>query len=299
LTAAERGVLLLCCALGDPDARPLSMAQFRELSRRAGASGAGDGDTAADVRPEHLRRLSYDETESARIAALLCREALLDKYLRAAERLGIVPVTRVSLAYPAPVVKKRGMSCPPALFCAGNRALLASPCVGLAGSRKLHGENERFARRVGELAAREALTLVTGGAEGADSASLHACLDAGGSAVLFIPDELARRAESASERCLVVSEGGYDLPFSPARALSRNALIHMMGDKTLIAQTRFGAGGTWAGAAENLRHGWSELYVFADGSEGARALCGRGAEEVAELVSLRALRPAQSSFPTE
>ena len=73
----------------------------------------------------------------------------------------------------------------------------------------------------------------------------------------------------------------------------------MMGDKTLIAQTRFGAGGTWAGAAENLRHGWSELYVFADGSEGARALCGRGAEEVAELVSLRALRPAQSSFPTE
>ena len=34
MTAAEEGVLLLCCKLGDPNARPLTMAQFRELGNR-------------------------------------------------------------------------------------------------------------------------------------------------------------------------------------------------------------------------------------------------------------------------
>ena len=29
MTAAERGLVLLCCALGDRDAKPLTMAQFR------------------------------------------------------------------------------------------------------------------------------------------------------------------------------------------------------------------------------------------------------------------------------
>ena len=293
MRAAERGVLLLCCALGDPGARPLSMAQFRELSLRAQAIGPGGGDFSAELRAEHLLRLGYGPDEAERIATLLSRGERLDRYLAAAERRGVVPVTRVSAGYPAPVAAKRGASCPPALFCAGNTALFSTKCVGLAGSRRLRPENAAFARRAGELAAAEGLTLVTGGAEGADSEAADACLRAGGSVIVFVPDRLDGRAERAGGRCLLASEDGYDLPFTAARALSRNRLIYQMGGSTLIAQVGSGHGGTWAGAADDLRGGWSALFVFDDGSDGAQALIGRGASPVRELTSISRLRPDQ------
>ena len=95
---------------------------------------------------------------------------------------------------------------------------------------------------------------------------------------------------------LYLSEGGWTLPFSAVRALSRNRLIHAMGEKTLVAQTGFGSGGTWNGTLENLRHGWSPVFVHADGSEGALALIARGAEPVRELHTLEALCAAQLRF---
>ena len=171
--------------------------------------------------------------------------------------------------------------------------LLRGRFVGLAGSRRASAEGLAFAARVGELAAREGLTLVTGGAEGADAAALAACLQSGGSAVVFVPDDLRRRASMAGPRCLVCSEGGYDLPFSARRALARNACVHAMGEMTVIAQTGFGKGGTWKGAVENLRHAWSQLYVFADGSPGAAALAERGAVPVTSLTTLSGLQPLQ------
>ena len=69
-----------------------------------------------------------------------------------------------------------------------------------------------------------------------------------------------------------------------------------MGEKTLVAQTGFGSGGTWNGTLENLRHGWSPVFVHADGSEGASALIARGAEPVRELHTLEALCAAQLRF---
>lgn len=41
LTAAETGLLLLCCALPEAEDRPLTMAQFQELAKRARVLGPG------------------------------------------------------------------------------------------------------------------------------------------------------------------------------------------------------------------------------------------------------------------
>ena len=71
--------------------------------------------------------------------------------------------------------------------------------------------------------------------------------------------------------------------------MMRNGYIHMMGDKTLIAQTGYRKGGTWNGALENLRRGWSRVYIFDDGSAGTAALVQQGAEPVAELHTLKDL----------
>ena len=294
MTAPERGILLLCCALGDREARPLSTARFRELSKRAAALGLPEGaEPSADVREKDLRRLGCSAAEAAQVTALLAREDRLEQYLETARLHGLFPLLRGHGGYPVPLQRKLGMSCPPVFFCAGNAMLLRGRFAGLAGSRRASAEGLAFAARVGELAAREGLTLVTGGAEGADAAALAACLQSGGSAVVFVPDDLRRRASMAGPRCLVCSEGGYDLPFSARRALARNACVHAMGEMTVIAQTGFGKGGTWKGAVENLRHAWSQLYVFADGSPGAAALAERGAVPVTSLTTLSGLQPLQ------
>ena len=66
--------------------------------------------------------------------------------------------------------------------------------------------------------------------------------------------------------------------------------------KTLVAQCRAGAGGTWDGTTENLRRGWSPVFVHDDGSEGAQALIARGAVPVRTLSGLDDLQPAQLQF---
>lgn len=293
MTAAEEGVLLLCCRLGDPACRPLTMARFRELGLRIRAS-VPSGAPLSELSRRDLTRLGYDGEEAGHIVALLERESRLLDYLGQAEALGIVPLTRVSPAYPRRISSKQRLSSPPVLFARGDPALLDAPSVAVVGSRQLRPENERFARTAGALAAQEGLMLVSGNAIGADRTAQGGCLDEGGRCVLFVADRLTDH--EADPRILYISEDDFSIPFSPARALHRNALIHMQGDKVLAAQCAYGKGGTWEGSLDNLKHGWSPLFVFDDGSDGSRALLERGASAVTALTSIGALAPAQLSF---
>ena len=88
MTAAEWGVLLLCCALPGEE-KPLSLPQFQELGRRARALGCRGDDPLRELTARDLARLGYDAAQSARITRLLAREAQLEQYLRAAAAQGI------------------------------------------------------------------------------------------------------------------------------------------------------------------------------------------------------------------
>ena len=136
--------------------------------------------------------------------------------------------------------------------------------------------------------------MVSGGATGADQTAQRACLDAGGSCIIVVPDQLTNYAPHP--RCLYLSEDGYDLSFSPARALHRNSLIHMLGEKTIAAQCTYGKGGTWECCLDNLKHGWSSLFVFEDGRTGTAALIERGATGVQKLESIAKLQPSQTTL---
>lgn len=290
----ERGLLLLCCPLGDPMAGALSLAQARELSRRARAAGIGEEDPFRDVTVKDVRRLGYSEYEAGHIVSLLGRERQLDGYLLAAEKADVAVITRLDARFPQRLREQLGARCPAALFCRGDLELLQSVCVSVVGSRHLASPGAQFAAQAGRLAAREGFTLCSGDAMGADRTAQEACLRGGGSVLIFPATELVYCP--ARENVLYAAEGGFELGFSAQRALSRNRFIHAMGEKTLVAQTSFGKGGTWNGSLDNLQHEYSPLFVFDDGSEGARALCARGATPVQALTSLQALTPAQLSF---
>ena len=293
MTAAEWGVLLLCCALPGEE-KPLSLPQFQELGRRVRALGCRGDDPLRELTARDLARLGYDAAQSARITRLLAREAQLEQYLRAAAAQGITAVTRLSSQYPARLRHTLGPRCPAVLFAKGEAELLSARCISVVGSRELSGEGRAFAAEAGRRIAAEGFALCSGGAAGADRAAQEACLAHGGSTVIFPAGPLTDC--QAPARTLYLAEQAFDAPFSPARALTRNRYLHAMGEKTLVAQCTRCSGGTWEGTTENLRRGYSPVFVHADGTEGAQALIARGAVPVTELHDLDELQPAQLRF---
>lgn len=294
MTAADRGFLLLCCDLGDPTQKPLTLSQLRLLRRRVRLAAAPE-QPERDLTATDLLALGYDLAHARQIEALMDREAQLDQYLRLARQAGVTVLTCAGARYPRQLAQTLGDDAPAVLFCRGELSLLSLPCVALVGSRRLNAANRSFAEQIGSLAAREGYVLVSGNAEGADRAAQDACLKAGGGVISFVPDQLV--GQPVARRQLLISEDSFYAEFSAQRALRRNRFIHAMGEKTLVAQCSYGHGGSWSGAMENLRRGWSEVYMFDDGSEAAAALAGCGATLLRKKIdSLLELKPEQTSL---
>lgn len=286
---AEEGLLLLHCRLGQK-VRPLCSVEYRLLA--AAVRQARAASTQSQITQELLCSFGIEEELSRRTLMLLNRADALRGYLAAAP--DITALTRLSDGFP-PRLLALGADCPPVLFCKGDTSLLTSPCVSLVGSRRLLQRGKAFAAHIGTLAAREKLTLVSGGAVGADSAAQEACLRAGGRVICFVPDALERHP--LRRNLLLCCDEGYELTFSSARALRRNRYIHALGTKTFVAQCPHCYGGTWAGTQENLRRGLSEVYALQDNSDGIAALAALGAVLLKEFPpELGSLTPPQLSI---
>ena len=127
MTGAERGFLLLCCHLGDPERRPLTPAQFRKLARRVRDSEKPTADRELEVRD--LTAIGYGPGDAARILGLLSDEELLDRYLRRAAKFGCIPLTRLTPAYPRRLLEALGDDAPGCIWARGDLSLLERPGV--------------------------------------------------------------------------------------------------------------------------------------------------------------------------
>ena len=276
MTGAEKGFLLLCCHLGNPERKPLTPAQFRKLARRVRDSEKAPGER--ELERKDLTKLGYSTEEACRILELFSEEALLERYLARAEKFGCVPLTRLTPGYPGRILDALGDDAPGCIWARGDLSLLERSGIALIGSRELRPENARFAREVGIQAARQGLTLISGNARGADRTAQDACLSNGGGVISIVADRLTDPVPV--KNVLYLSEEGFDLEFSAQRALSRNRCIHALGMTTIAAQCSLKTGGTWDGSVKNLRFGWSPLCVFDDGSESMELLCEMGAQRI-------------------
>lgn len=273
MTPAERGFLLLTGALGDPDVRPLTRAQFRDLTllMRSAPPLPHHGDlTAGD-----LRKLGLNQETAERIVNLLDREKVLDLKLAQARKKGCSCLTRISKDYPQILRSRLGAEAPGTLWYKGDVEILSHRAVSLVGSRELNPENEVFAKKVGKQAALQGFTLISGNARGADQAAQDACLANGGRVISVVADRLEEHPEQPG--IIWLSEDSFDLGFSTQRALSRNRIIHALPCLTFVAQCGLQTGGTWNGTVQNLTHQWSPVYAFSDGSPAASLLQQKGA----------------------
>lgn len=301
-TNGEKALLMLSVLPGG--APRVTEARYRKLLQAALALGPGRGDRNRELEEGDLRRLGCQEAEAREILSRLERQEELDRFLRNLEAKHIQLITRLSPEYPERLRQRLGDRAPLALFCVGNMELFSRDCVSLVGSRRLREKGRTFARRAGSAIARQGFCYCSGGAAGADTEGFLGADREKGSAVLFLADSLKkhrydRRYFSALKegRLLLVSEFGADQSFSNFRALSRNRLIHAMGEKVLVAQSDHGTGGTWNGTVENLKAGWSPVFVYQGLGEdpGAQGLLGLGAEPVSmeALSQLEALSGSQ------
>lgn len=294
MTGAEAGFLLLTSRLGDPDRKVLTPAQLRILSSRV--QTATKADEGRQLNVEDLVKLGYGREMAERILLLLSEEERLHHYCRKAEKLGCVVLTRVTGNYPQRLWRKLGEETPGCIWCRGDMSLLTQPKVALVGSRDILGQNRDFAAEVGRQAALQGYVLVSGNARGADQIAQSACLRAGGKVISVVADCLAEK--QIADNILYLSEDEFDSSFTAQRAISRNRLIHCLAELTFVAQCGYKEGGTWNGTAKNLRHGWSDVFCYADGSPIMELLQQLGAEiiETAQLYDFEQLPRKNAGF---
>lgn len=289
MTPREQGFLLLTGYLGDAERKPLTIAQFRELTKRVRCMERPTQNR--EMTQEDLISIGCSRAFASRVLQLLSQTKQLQWYVSRGMHAGCIPLTRVTGGYPGAVRKALGLDAPGVLWAKGDLRLLNTKKISVVGSRDLYEENRIFAEEIGKQAALQGYTLVSGDARGADRTAQDSCLAHGGSVICVVANQLQRR--SAQKNVLYLSEDGYDLDFSAQRALQRNRVIHSLGQRTFVVQCRLGKGGTWDGTVKNLQNCWSDVFCFRDDSPASMELEQMGAKliETEALKDLSALQP--------
>ena len=110
MNSREEGFLLLTSQLGDPERKPLSVAQLRQLA--ASVRSASVADPNREMGEDDLVALGYQRPMARRILHLLADRELLEYYLHMGKKAGCQPITRASESYPLRVRKQLGDDSP-------------------------------------------------------------------------------------------------------------------------------------------------------------------------------------------
>ena len=231
-----------------------------------------------------------------RAEALLSRaedvRRMMDVYLEQ----GYTILTQHSAGWPLRLNGLPVSQRPQVLFAKGNLAFLADRKVAVAGSRDILSHTVSLARRAGQMLASEGLTMVSGGARGVDTAAHKGALELGGRLIL-VPAKPVQQLMSCPELAKALDDGRLlflcdalpDEHFSAQKAIARNHTIYALAEAALVVAARDGIGGSWHGAIDCLRGGYTPLYV-AEGSNddmlGNAALCKLGARRIDLLKPL-------------
>ncbi len=135
-------------------------------------------------------------------------------------------------------------------------------------------------------------------------------LNAEGTAIGVLADNLFRSATSAKYRGHLMS-GDLTLisPFNPevrfhvGNAMARNKYIYCLAEEAVVVSSTRDNGGTWNGAVENLKNGWTPLWVKQtespdSGNPNLVDQGGRWLEHLDDLVQNVSAEGEQSNAPS-
>lgn len=195
----------------------LRLGELLRLPARERAALAAPGDHRT---PHHLNQCGAEH--HARAAELTAR----------VDRLGGRAFIAGDAGYPEAMLRDLGPAAPPLVFALGDNGLLERPSAAVVGVRTPSPEGAALAASCAAVFAREGIVVVSGGAQGVDTAAHRAALDAGGATVVVLPQglltyspppEIAQALRDG--RAALLSRCAPDTPWETYAAVERNAVI--------------------------------------------------------------------------
>ena len=263
--------MLLTVSFGKSEsaiAKPLTPTEWGEFAGWLKEADRAPGDLLEEDFSGPLRGWEHPKVTIERLQALLARGATLGFALERWQRAGLWVLTRSDPEYPKRLKRRLGRPAPAILFGCGNKELLNEGGVAVVGSRHAGDADIRFAGDICRRAAESGRLVVSGCAAGVDRAAMRGALDAEGTVIGVVADNLLGSVTSAEYRARLMS-GNLALisPFNPevrflvGNAMARNRYIYCLAEDAVVVSSTPGRGGTWQGAVENLRRGWVPLWV--------------------------------------
>jgi predicted Rossmann fold nucleotide-binding protein DprA/Smf involved in DNA uptake len=306
---------LLCAHTGNEPAAPLAQREYVQLLQwlreRHHPIEALLEPGVSSLLGEIAESTSLD---SERLAALLRRGSQIALWLERWTNVGMWIASWEDVEYPPILRQKLGDASPVLLHGFGNPQLLQTRGLAIVGSRHTSEALLQQAYAIASRCASHRENVISGGARGVDSFAMKGALEEGGTCVGVLAADLARTATShtlrdylLTDKLCLVSPYHPQAGFTAGNAMGRNKIIYALAEFALVIASDMGKGGTWAGALENLRAGWTPLFVYTgnDAPEGNMALRDAGAypftlPEDAQISVLSHLRHslASTSAPT-
>ncbi len=276
--------VLLVSRLAGMGVHPLKASEYWRLLEHLGVghsgaapgpSGGGPGLILGQSEEQLVREHGLPEKLADRVFWLTQRSIALAFALDHLEQSGIRTLTVFDEHYPRQWPNRLGAKAPPLVHAAGAVEMLDTPGLGVVGSRDVSEAGAAAAREVARVAARRGLPLVSGGARGVDQLAMDAAFEAGGAVVGILAESLSRKLKRPDVRRAVYDDSAVmctpynpDAPFSAGNAMGRNKLIYAHAALTVVVASDHGAGGTWSGAAEAIKHGYGPVAVWRGDGEG-------------------------------
>ena len=281
-------ILTLCSHLCVGDGvNPLEPREYSELAQKLLTAGKAPGDLFSMSREDIICQLQADDGFAERLLRLFDRNASLCFALEQLRNMGIETVTRADDRYPSLLKKKLAGGCPPIFYYAGETELLNHPAIGFVGARTVEQRDIDFTKCAVEKAVSRGYGVVSGGARGVDTAAGTEAILRGSFSIEYLADSMEKKLKNSdvvkriqNGKLLLLSAAKPDAPFNVGNAMMRNRYIYAQSEATVVVRSDLNKGGTWAGASENLRHGWCVTLCWGHPYPGNRALIEKGAAAI-------------------
>ena len=248
-------ITILCADFGD-EYTPLTRAAFWKLYHKYEDS------------VEKLVCSNEDIVEE-----LLKRSGSISFSLQKIEQKGIKIVTFLDEGFPTRLFEKLGDFCPPLFYTCGDTSICDGKFVGYVGSRNIDENDIRWTEKNVSNNLLKKFGVVSGGAKGIDSVAINYALEHGGKVIVFLADNINEKIKDAYIRKHIWDENLIIFShFSPcakktrntfvSAAMERNKFIYAMSLATAVVRSDLNKGGTWSGAVDAIKHGWSDVYVW-------------------------------------
>jgi predicted Rossmann fold nucleotide-binding protein DprA/Smf involved in DNA uptake len=277
LSPDTQAILLLYGRFGRADKegpKPLVLGEYNALAKALQQHKMRPGDLLCDAGFSWVRQAVNGGLDAERIIALLERGGLLSIKVEEWTNQGLWILSRSDEDYPQRLKRKLQHDAPPILYGVGNRALLDQGGLAVVGSREVDEEGLSYSRRICQLCAQRSVQIVSGGARGVDRESMLATIEAGGTSVGVLANDLAKESVSKkyrdglrNQQMVLTSPFDPSARFNVGNAMARNKYVYALADHTLVVSSAYQEGGTWAGATEELnRENRSFVWVRTQGN---------------------------------